>query len=356
MTTRTTIVVVGLTTLALGGSYLAANARPRLFRGFGQAPPAQAQPVQVQTTPVQTAQAQPAKAKQSAAKQSGAQQPTKAQAAQEKASQDVLDGAKRFMEAYNRHDAKAIAALVTEDCEFIERDGSTLRGRDEIEKEFSEAFKDNPKSRISLSLDSIRLLTPDVAIEHGTTVQFPDGATATVGTKYEVTHVKQGDRWLVAHGRSYDADILTPYEYLRDLEWLVGDWVDEGQDSVVETSYRWTDNKAFLLQDFTVRVKGQKVVSGSQRIGWDPLTKHIKAWVFDSDGGYGESLWSSVDDSWVIKAKVVRPDGKVVTATNQMTRTGADRMAYQSVDRIVGDERMPNLAVTVVRKAPAPKR
>ena len=341
MTSRTTIAVVGLATLALGGSYLVASARPRIFRGFVQAQQAQVQPVQ---------------AKQPGAKPAGAPKSTKAEAAQEKASQDVLDNAKLFTEAFNRHDAKAIAALCTDDCEFIERDGSTLRGRDDIEEEFRETFAASPKARISLSLDSIRLVTPDVAIEQGKTIHFPDGVTATIESKYEVTHVKKGDRWLMAQGRSYDADVLTPYEYLRDLEWLVGDWVDESSDSVVETSYRWNDNKSFLLQEFTVRVKGQKVVSGSQRIGWDPLTKHIKAWVFDGDGGYGESLWSNVDDSWVISAKVVRSDGKIVTARHHLTRTGADRMAYQSVHRLAGDERLPDMAVTVVRKAPAPKR
>ena len=268
----------------------------------------------------------------------------------------ILDTANLYTEAFNRHDAKAIAALCTEDCEFIDRDGSMMRGHEEIEQEFKSTFAENPKARISLSLDSLRMLTPDVAIEQGTTVHFPDGKTATVETKYEVTHVRKNNRWLMAHGRSYDAEILTPYEYLRDLEWLVGNWVDESPDSVVEASYRWTDNKAFLLQEFTVRVQGKKVITGSQRIGWDPLAKHIKGWVFDSEGGYAENHWTSVDDAWVIKAKGVRSDGKIVTATNQLTRTGADRMAFQSVDRIVGEERMPNLAVTVVRKAPQPKR
>lgn len=268
----------------------------------------------------------------------------------------ILDGAKQFMEAFNRQDAKAIAALCADDCEFIERNGDTIRGRDAIQQEFAGHFEDNPKARISLNLESVRMLTPDVAIEQGGTVQFPDGKTATVETKYEVMHVKKNGRWLMARARSYDAAVLTPYEYLRDLEWLVGDWVDEGPDSVIETTYRWTDNKAFLLQQFTIRVQGKKVLNGSQRIGWDPLGKHIRGWVFDSDGGYGESIWANVDDAWVIKAKGVTSDGNVFTATNQITRTGADRMAYQSIDRIVGDERMPSLAVTVVRKAPPPKR
>jgi uncharacterized protein (TIGR02246 family) len=275
---------------------------------------------------------------------------------QTQVSEEILANAKLYMEAYNRQDAKAIIGLCTDDCEFIDRDGTTMRGLKEIEDELKQDFADNPKARISLSLDAIRLVTPDVAIEQGKTVYFPDGATATVETKYEVTHVKKGNRWLMAQGRSYDVEVLSPYEYLRDLDWLVGNWVDEGPDSVVESSFRWTDNKAFLVQDFTVRTKGQKALTGSQRIGWDPLSKQIKAWIFDSEGGYGESLWSSVDDSWVIQLRGVRLDGKVVMATNRITRTGADRMAYQSVDRIVGEELMPNIAVTIVRQPPQPKR
>jgi len=326
MTSKTTIFVLGLLGLTLSGGYLATQA---MFRSIG-------------SVAIAETQQQPAKSGQ-------VDKPAQM-------SEEILANAKLYVEAYNRQDAKAIAALCTEDCVFIDKDGNTLRGHKEIEEEFKEDFADNPKARISLSLDSIRLLTPDVAVEQGMMVYFPDGATATLQTKYEVTHVKKANRWLMALGRSYDVEILTPYEYLRDLDWLVGDWVDEGAGSVVETSYRWTDNKAFLLQDFTVRVKGQRILNGLQRIGWDPLSKQIKAWIFDSEGGHGESLWSWVDDSWVIQMKAVRLDGKVATATNRITRIGADRLAYQSVDRVVGEEPLPNLAVTIVRRPPESKR
>ena len=150
--------------------------------------------------------------------------------------------------------------------------------------------------------------------------------------------------------------MLSPYDLLRELEWLVGDWVDESSDSLVEASYRWDDNKAFLLQDFHIRIKGQKVLNGTQRIGRDPLSKQIKAWVFDSEGGYAESLWSNVDDTWVIKAKGVRADGTVITVTNQLSRLSKDRMLFQSIDRIAGDKRMPEVSAIVVRKPPQAKR
>jgi uncharacterized protein (TIGR02246 family) len=326
MKSRTMTMVLGLIGLALAGGFLAVQARWQADGEFANT-----------ETPRQPAKSAPA------------QKPTGVP-------DEIFANAKLYMEAYNRQDAKAVVALCTEDCEFIDRDGITWRGHKEIEDELKEDFADNPKARISLIVDNIRLLTPDVAIEQGKTVYFPDGVIATVETKYEVTHVKKGKRWLMAQGRSYGLEILTPYEYLRDLEWLVGKWVDEGPDSLVETSYRWGDNKTFLHQDFTVRVRGQGVLSGTQRIGWDPLSKQIKAWIFDADGGHGESVWSETDDGWIMRMRAVRLDGKVATATNRITRTGVDRMAYQSVDRIVGEELLPDLATTIVRQPPEAKR
>lgn len=272
------------------------------------------------------------------------------------AKEAVLANVRAFAEAFNRRDVMALLKLFADDCELTESDGTTIRGLKELEEELKDSFEAGPDARISVSVDSLRLVTPDVVIEEGKTTFFPDGKTLTAETDYQATHVKKGDRWLMTRVRSFNRVVLSPYDDLRDLEWLVGDWVDEGSDSVVEASYRWDANKAFLLQDFSIRVKGQKVLTGTQRIGRDPLSKQIKAWVFDSEGGYAESLWSNTDGSWVIKAKGVRSDGKVVTVTNQLTQLGKDRMSFESADRIVGEERMPNLSVIVVRKPPQAKR
>jgi uncharacterized protein (TIGR02246 family) len=277
-------------------------------------------------------------------------------AAPAKDEQAVLKNVQAFTDAFNSRDVAAILKLFAEDCELTEHDGTTLRGLQELEEELKDAFEADPQARISVSVDLLRSETPDVIIEAGKTTFFPDGKTLTAETQYEATHVKKNGRWLMSRVRSFNRVVLSPYDQLRELEWLVGDWIDESSDSLVEASYRWDASKAFLLQDFTVRVKGQKVLSGTQRIGRDPLTKQIKAWVFDSEGGYAESLWSRVDDSWVISAKGVRADGKVVTVTNQLTQLGKDRMRFESADRIVAEERMPNLAVVAVRKPPQPGR
>jgi uncharacterized protein (TIGR02246 family) len=269
---------------------------------------------------------------------------------------EIFENAKKYIEAYNRHDVKALLDLFTKDCVIIEVDGDTINGLKELKEDFKDEFADTPQSKISLDLQDIRLISPEVAVEQGKTTFFPDGKTATRVTQYEVIHIKVGQRWLVSRVRSFNPESLTPYDYLRELEWMVGDWIDEGPDSLVETSFAWDENKAFLLQKFVVKIKGQKVLQGSERIGWDPVAKHIRSWIFDSQGGFGERHWTYIDNSWFITAKGTRPDGDIMTATNQLTRLSDERMRIASVDRIIGDERMPNQVVIAVRKPPAPKK
>ncbi len=147
----------------------------------------------------------------------------------------------------------------------------------------------------------------------------------------------------------------TNYHYLKELSWMVGSWVDEGQDSVVVTTCRWSKNKNYLLRSFKVRIAGRDAVEGVARIGWDPLSKKIKSWTFDTEGGYAEGLWTRDGDRWIVKTSGVLSDGQTASATNVFTYIDEKTCTWQSVDRIVGDEVTPNIEeVTVVRQPPAP--
>jgi uncharacterized protein (TIGR02246 family) len=283
-------------------------------------------------------------------------QVTKASSQDDAARDAVMANVRAFTEGFNRRDVPALLKLFEQDCVLTEYDGATINGLKELDEDLTETFKANPDARISVSVDLLQVVTPNVVIEEGKTTYYPDGKTLTAETEYQATHVKKGDRWLMSRVRSFNRVVLSPYDDLRELEWLIGDWVDESEDSLVEASYRWDTNKAFLLNDFSVRIRGKKVLTGTQRIGRDPLSKQIKAWVFDSEGGYAESLWSFVDNAWILKAKGVRADGHVVTVTNRLTQLGKDRFRFDSVDRVVGAEPMPNLSVVAVRRPPQAKR
>ena len=267
----------------------------------------------------------------------------------------IKTAAERFVELYNAHDAKTLTSLFADDAELVQRDGTRFVGSEELQAAFENSFAVNPKSKISLTIESLRFIAAGVAIEEGRLTWYPDGVEATVESVYRVAHVKRNDEWLMAGARTIDEDVLSNYEYLRDLEWLVGDWIDEDSDAVVGTSFRWAPKRAFLLRGFSVKSKGQVVLSGTQRIGWDAQKKQFRSWTFDSEGGYVEGIWTAVGDGFVIRSSGYNSDGLAVSGTTRFDREGKDRFIWSMFNRLRGSEIMPDARVTIVRKGPQPK-
>lgn len=279
----------------------------------------------------------------------------------EKAVRDVVA---RLVKAYNGGDAEAVASLFTADGELIDETGARVTGHQAIQQDFATIFEAHPKAKISVAIDSIRFLGPTLAVEEGvSTVTYEPEGPAESG-RYVVTYVKQDGKWLSGSARELSDD-ETGLEALEQLGWLVGRWVDESPEALVKTSYDWTDNHQFLVGEFAVHIAGRPAISGNHRIGWDPLTKKIRSWVFDSAGGFGESLWtvSDVDPEtgkprqWVVKAAGVTRDGEVGSSTNIYTRLGDDRYMFQSHDRVVGGELQDDTPdIIVTREAPQPDK
>src|SRR6185369_8373341 len=109
--------------------------------------------------------------------------------------QQIRKAVVAFVELYNAHKAAEVAAFFALDARMVYRDGSEDNGREEIQKSFEEAFQANPKIAISVVVDSIRFLTPDVAVEEGATTLFPDGETLTSRGRYTVLHLKRQGKW-----------------------------------------------------------------------------------------------------------------------------------------------------------------
>jgi uncharacterized protein (TIGR02246 family) len=258
-----------------------------------------------------------------------------------------------FVKAYNAGDAKAVAGLFSPEAQVIDEDGDTTQGRDAIEKRVAGTFAESPKGRINLDVESIRFMGSSLAVETGkSTVTSSAGDTADV-SRYTVVHLKSPDgKWLIGVVRETEDTELSNHERLKPLEWLIGDWIDESPDAVVLSSCKWSDNKNFLLSDINIRVQGSNAMHLTQRIGWDPLTKQIKSWLFDSEGGYGESFWTRDGDRWLVKATAVRRDGTTASMTNIYTPTGKDSYTWQTTDRVVAGAVLPPIEIKVVRKPP----
>jgi hypothetical protein len=238
----------------------------------------------------------------------------------------------------------------------VDKDGDAAEGREAIEKTFAAIFADAPKKQIEVTIESIRFLGADLAMEEGTTKETDAPGEPPEIDGYTVLHVKRDGKWMMAMARDEEGPPPSAHEQLQDLAWLVGDWVDDDGSTVVKSSCRWSEDGNFLLQEFQLKISGRNAMRVSQRIGWDPVANSIRSWVFDSEGGFGESLWTRDDDVWVIKATGVRPDGLTASATNELVRAGKDAYVFRTRDRIVGDDVLPPMEVKVVRKPPEPKK
>jgi uncharacterized protein (TIGR02246 family) len=79
----------------------------------------------------------------------------------------IRDLQARWDDAWNRHDVKALSALVAEDVRFVNVAGAVLTGRAEFEalqsRTHAMQFKESARS---VAGTDIKFLTPDIAVAH----------------------------------------------------------------------------------------------------------------------------------------------------------------------------------------------
>lgn len=258
--------------------------------------------------------------------------------------------------AFNAGDAKGVAACFTADAEMIDDEGQGVMGRAALEKVFADFFTKNPGAKLHVQPETPRQVAPTLIMEDGTsTVTLADGKTQTV-RRYAMAYVKQDGGWLLASLREFPTaeDDGHAAESIKELDWLIGDWVDESPSAVVMATARWSDDHKTIIRDFTIRVQGKDAMNGTQRISVEPLTGQIKGWAFDSNGGHGESTWVKNGDEWIIKAQGVNSDGEPSSATHILKPLGKDRVVWKTVHRVSGNRMEPDLETTLVRR-PASK-
>ena len=110
----------------------------------------------------------------------------------------------------------------------------------------------------------------------------------------------------------------------------------------MRTRYEWTANKSFIRCQFSVTRDG-KTDPGMQMIGKDPATGALRVWTFEDAGGVGETEVTRDGKKWVFAARGSTADGKVLTATNIMTPVDADSFLWQSVERTLDGDALPDL-------------
>ena len=264
-----------------------------------------------------------------------------------------------YVEAYNKHDAKALASLWSPEAVYVDPEtGEQAVGREAIEKEFAETFAGLKDSKLEVEVKSIKFLSPSVAVESGIArvvrpKEEPDESS------YSALFVKHEGKWLLDRVTEEEsAAPSTPppsnYEHLKDLEWMVGSWIDKDEDdnATIQTDCDWAKNKNFMHRSFAVVIGDQVNMAGMQIIGWDPVAKQIHSWVFDSDGGFAEGKWTRKGNRWLIQQTGTLPDGSKSSAVNIIKKIDNDSFTWKTVQRSVNGDILPVVdEVTIVRKS-----
>jgi len=243
-----------------------------------------------------------------------------------------------FAAAFEKGDAKAVAALWTDAGEYVLEDGVTLRERAEIEKAFAEALKDGPPAKFEVDVRSIRFPSKDVAIEEGFLRHIPNGPGLPSSSRYETVLVREDGKWLIARSREWAAD----QDRLGDLGFLIGRWAGGPKGEEVTLTFTKDPDGPFINGKFARQVNGKAGPAGTIRIGLDAERGQIRSWHFDADGGHGQCIWVRDSNRWLMDAVGITGNGTATGSVNILSRLGPDEIVWRSIDRIVGGESLPD--------------
>ncbi|MBI4478214.1 MAG: SgcJ/EcaC family oxidoreductase [Acidobacteria bacterium] len=122
----------------------------------------------------------------------------------DRALRDLVQG---LVPLWKQADARGIASRWAPDGDVMVSDGSTAKGRGEIEKWFSTQLSGVYKgTRLTATVAAIRMVTPTVAILDGdweiAGIQAPGGASGSRKGKLTIVATKINGQWLMSAWRS----------------------------------------------------------------------------------------------------------------------------------------------------------
>jgi uncharacterized protein (TIGR02246 family) len=251
--------------------------------------------------------------------------------------------AQEFIEAFNKGDAKAVAAFWMPDATYVNQVGREYKGRAAIRKLYAKLFATNKGAKLEIYVTSAKQLSPTVSLQDGITEVTPANGGSPTAARFTAVLVKKDGEWFLQSVRDSDPRPPSNAEHFDDLAFLIGEWTDgaeKGEGS--RASFDWAENQNFIVSSFATTLNGEPVVGGTQWIGWDAVEKQVRSWSFYSGGGFGQAVWTKNGNKWAIKTTAQTARGKKVTATNIVTKTDEDHMTWQMTKLTVDGKSLPD--------------
>lgn len=255
-----------------------------------------------------------------------------------------------YLAAINTRDAASLAAHWSESGESVDLDsGERTQGRDSIRRVFATLFERDADASVAIDVTAVRPIRDEVAVVDGISkLTCPDDKPAR--SRFSAVVVKHDGRWLlesVRESRLPESGEKATDSPLGQLAWLVGHWDSVADEAVASTHCFWSAREAYLVRSHTVAAKddekyADRVVSFEEPqkleasrsgreiteiVGWDPVARSLRSWIFSSDGGFGEGFWTTEGDHVRVRIDGTLADGSPVSGTVTITRIGPDEVS-----------------------------
>lgn len=247
-----------------------------------------------------------------------------------------------YAAAFDKGDATAVAEFWLPDGDYVDQFGNRFSGRDAIQKLFEKFFAENKGAQVRIDSESLRVVNPDLALEDGTSAVLIPGEPLPSRARFANTLVRKDGRWFLASVRESGFAPPDRSSELGPLSSLIGEWhatTPSGEEIILSVAPAPGGN--FLLARRTVVAGGGPVAGGDQWIAWDPAGKKIRSWNFESDGGFGESLWQASEKGWTVESKHTLRDGDIVKETQSLTPDDKGNLVVKTLAVSQNEKELP---------------
>jgi uncharacterized protein (TIGR02246 family) len=272
--------------------------------------------------------------------------------------QEIRKASADYAAAYNNGDVNGLVAMFEPDAEYIDETGKSIRGRAALATLFKKGLDENKGSKLQIKTTSLRFLNEDIAMQDGTALLSLANGEANSSTFSSIWKKKDG-KWLIHLARDLSTEAVVspdgPHTSLKELGWLVGEWTHEDKEKDTKTTITgtWMRGQKFLMLEYSVRSKDVEVLSVTQIVGWDPTADQVHSWIFDSRGGFGEGAWIRQGSTWIEEVSGITADGRTGSHTSKWTHANDNSFTYESIDRDIDGNRLPDIKLTYQRTHPS---
>ena len=268
------------------------------------------------------------------------------------ATEEIRAAVEAYVAAFNSQDVDALGKMWTSEGVYTARtSGQRILGRESIAAQFKTILSENGTApKLAVQTTSVEFISPRVALERGTAVVMR-GEDEPSETVYTAVYVKDDDKWLI--DRITEEEIVVPasnYEYLKGLEWMIGQWVDAGEGFTIEMDCDWTTKQNYISRKYSVSSDEGFESSGLQIIGWDAKQNTIRSWLFDSDGGFVSGTWTQRDKKWVVQSVATLADGSSGSFTSIFEPQDDGSYTWQKINRVIDGKLLPNIDEVIIQR------